>query len=141
MSSTKPEKARCCFCLTSAHASYDHVNKTTRGPRDWLECGDTGTSSEAILMHMTGVPRPAPAIAHEYPMDPADFGRCYRLLHAPWALDWRARIGEMAQYGKVWAEFVTCWDKFEALYLEAVPTGRAPKLYALMHAIRAPHER
>jgi hypothetical protein len=133
----KLPKDRCHYCLTFDHASADHVNKTTRGPRDWPDCGDTGNSSEAIWAHMTGASRRT----SDYPLDPSDFGRCHRLLHAPWAVGWRARLGEMARYGAVWKALVTCWDELEALYVEELPTGSAPKLYAKMSAIRAPHER
>jgi hypothetical protein len=128
-----PETPVCSFCRSATHDDESHIAATVKHPRDWPGCGDTGISSEAIWRHMTGLQRSAWGMSP--PRDPADFGRCYRLLSAPWAAEWRARIGEMAQYPG-WAGLVARWDELEALYREERPTGEAPKLYAAMQEAR-----
>jgi hypothetical protein len=103
----------------------------------WPVSDDTGLSSRAIYEHM----RYGGARKADHPWDPSDFGRCYRLLAL--APDWRARIGEMATYGKVWARLAAAWDELTALYEAEVDTsalphrakaknGMAPRLYERM---------
>jgi hypothetical protein len=101
----------------------------------WLNSTDTGLSSECIWRTMLGVPEPHKDFHRgRYPYDPADFGRCHRLLQRFPA--WRERILEMAVHGTVWREYAARWSEMEALYEEEEPSGRAPKLYALMREIR-----
>lgn len=102
----------------------------------WPDSDDTGMSSKAIYRHM----RNGPAFAADFrsggvphPLDPSDFGRCYRLLNL--APDWRARITEMAQHGPEWAALSGAWDELTALYEEELPHGTAPRLYARMKAL------
>jgi hypothetical protein len=127
-----PDVPVCGFCRAADHDDEGHVVATVKHPKDWPSCGDTGLSSKSIWQHMTGL-----TIADRwsgsmsYPLDPDDFGRCYRLLSAPWAAEWRTRIGEMAKYPG-WAGLVARWDELEALYREERPAGKAPKLYAAM---------
>jgi hypothetical protein len=92
---------------------------------DWRESDDTGASSIAIYLHMLGRFSDG-----RHPIDPSDFGRCYRLLAL--APEWRARIGEMSQCGPVWAALSAVWDELTALYEEELPSGTAPRLYARM---------
>lgn len=96
----------------------------------WLAGGDTGRSSKTIWKAMTGRPIGDRA---SVPLDPADFGRCHRLLEQ--FPDWRARLGEVAKRYPEWTKLVAAWDELTALYLEEFPTGRAPKLYARMRAL------
>lgn len=104
----------------------------------WITSDDTGMSSQHIWAHMMGG-KAKPPFA---PLDPDDFGRCYRLLcRVP---EWRARIGEMAQYSKEWAGLVSAWDELTALWEEEIGTGfdrrnhngSAPRLYARMQQLR-----
>ncbi len=98
---------------------------------EWPISDDTGMSSKAIYRHMRGgVTGDFP-----YPLDPDDFGRCYRLLLL--APEWRLRISEMAQHGKGWAALSSAWDELTALYEEESPRGTAPKLYARMKELLA----
>jgi hypothetical protein len=69
----------------------------------------------------------------EYPRDPADLGRCIRLLDIE--PSYRTRIGEMAQVSPQWARLVAKWAKLEALYREEEPTGYAPKCGKLMQEL------
>jgi hypothetical protein len=92
----------------------------------WLAGGDTGTSSKTIWSVMTGYP----VDRHDVPHDPADFGRCHKLLELFPA--WRARLPELAARHPMWAGLVEHWDDLTAMYLEELPTGRAPRTYARM---------
>jgi hypothetical protein len=94
----------------------------------WLTNGDTGTSSLTIWHVMTG--RGKPQNGASVPWDPSDFGRCHRLLEL--MPSWRARLPEMVTRYPSWAELVTQWDEITRLYLEELPSGKAPKCYALI---------
>lgn len=124
----KPQGPLCHFCFSPSHVSDEHVNTTTKTPGDWIDCGDTGLSSKAIWAHMMGLPVSDP----NYPLDPDDFGRCSRLLAAPWAAGWHGRMAEMATYGSEWKALAAQWSTLEALRAEEWPKGRAPKLHAAM---------
>ena len=100
---------------------------------DWMTGGDTGMSSKEIAMHMT-----TGQADRSYPLDPADLGRCLRLLER--FPEWRPRIGEMAKYGPVWARYVERWDEMAQSMADEVgidwSKGRsAPRTYDLMHEI------
>jgi hypothetical protein len=101
---------------------------------DWPLSDDTGVSSKAIYSHMTGR-RPQTAPFGNHPHDPADFGRCYRLLQL--APHWELRIAEMSTYSQVWARLAAAWPELKALYEEELPTGSAPKLYARMKELES----
>ena len=100
----------------------------------WMMGGDTGISSKAIWGVMMGTP---PIIWWEQspPLDPDDFGRCYRLL----ALipNWRPRLAEVSALFPQWQRIVDHWADLEALYQEEVPNhrGNAPRLYSLMRKL------
>jgi hypothetical protein len=86
---------------------------------EWLGSWDTGISSRTIYHVLRGTPWSGP-FRPDVPHDPADFGRCYRLLKvAP--PEWRANLAR--------------WDDLTRLYEEEEPTGKAPKLYALMREL------
>ena len=134
----KPKEVRCGFCHSPEHATEQHVNATCRTASDWPTCRDTGMSSEAIFTQMTGKnPNGNRAIQDrtDYPRDPADLGRCLRLLAAPWASGWRERLQEMARHGGEWARLSESWGELEAMYHEEYPSGKAPKTYELMRKL------
>lgn len=96
----------------------------------WLQSWDTGLSSETIwrvMMHET--PQRA-----DIPHDPADFGRCYRLLQK--VPSWRKRLDEVALLYRRWRPFVAAWDELTALYEQEAPSGICPRLYARMRELR-----
>ena len=99
-------------------------------PIDWLMAGDTGISSKAILAVMEGTRPPSwPGT----PSDPSDFGRCHRLLeHFP---HYRVRLHEVVTAHPEWTGLVREWDSLTALYLEEIPSGTAPRLYARMQEL------
>ena len=94
----------------------------------WRSSWDTGISSLTIYSVFTGSPLPAPGA--DVPHDPADFGRCHRLLKI--APEWRADLQRVAESHPKWAPLVEAWGELEALYEEEAPTGQAPKLYDRM---------
>jgi hypothetical protein len=104
--------------------------KAGRSPEDWLQSGDTGISSETIWSVMTG----HPAGRYGVPRDPADFGRCHRLL----ALfpTWRERLPEVTVRFPEWALLIEAWPELTRLYVEEIVSDTAPKLYARICALR-----
>lgn len=106
---------------------------------EWLLESDCGLSSKALMARMLG----ASARPMNYPHDPADLGRCLRLLQRVPA--WRARIGEMAACGKCWAALVSQWDEIASAMEAEVGIDwskgcSAPKTYALMKSVLMPAE-
>lgn len=104
---------------------------------EWLFGPDTGTSSLTIFSVLTeknGAAVRARLRRPSEPLDPADFGRCRRLLLA--FPEWRSRLSEVAAKHPTWMALVREWDRIDALYAEEEPSGMAPKCYALMQECR-----
>jgi len=101
-------------------------------PLDWILGDDTGTSSRTIWGVMMGAKNSDPSV----PYDPADFGRCYRLLEA--FPEWRERLPEVAKAFPAWRGLVGAWDEMTALFEEEAQRedGRGPKLWELMKSLR-----
>ena len=103
-------------------------------PRDWIRSGDTGTSSETIWSVMTGFP----VARYGWPYDPADFGRCWRLLNR--FPEWKDRLHEVAEAfpNTPWGPLIREWKALSDLYCGEVllQTGRAPRTYELMQKLR-----
>lgn len=122
--------------IEAATQITEQVNRPAVGASDgmglaaWLASDDTGMSSERMAYLLSG----GPECKKAYPYDPDDFGRCYRFLKA--VPDARARLPLMAGDGPEWMAYVDHWDEMEKLYEEERPTGRAPKLYALMKRLQ-----
>lgn len=129
----------------------DHLEPGSleRRLREWLQSGDTGTSSETMTWIAFGGPKPHTG----YPHDPADIGRCFRFLKAfPEA---KNRLNGLRAYegsdqeithsagngtflyteGDVWGALLDHWDEIEALYNEEIASGKAPKCYARMKEV------
>jgi hypothetical protein len=118
---------RACKPSEAGAARFRYTN-----PDEWRDSWDTGVSSLTIFSTFRnglGMPdRP------DVPQDPADFGRCYRLLKvAP--PEWRANLGRVAVRFPEWRPFVASWSEVERLYEEELPTGDAPRCYALMREL------
>ena len=112
----------------------DQLSLTTAmSPEQWIVSGDTGISSKTIWSVMMGVEmaRPYP------PLDPGDFGRCWRLLILVPA--WRTRLHEVSARYPVWGPMVRDWRELERLYCAAIGAGQdtAPELYDRMQALLA----
>lgn len=95
----------------------------------WLQEGDRGISSEAIVSKLTGI-----NISGKWglgaPCDPSDFKRCVDLLEA--VPEFKPRLSEMKDVSTYWKLLVENWAELEQLYYEEYETGSAPKLYAKM---------
>ena len=132
----KLAKARCPMCGSKKVFIGAVPKPTTEGdPIAWLANGDTGISSKTIWGVMMG----RDAGGYEYrgnniPYDPADFGRCYRLLKV--MPSWGARLPEVAMRFPEWKPLVGAWDELTALYEEELPTGKCPRLYQRMQELR-----
>lgn len=124
---------RCSACLRLGHDIADHVRLHVDSAERWSVCGDTGISSMSIWLHMMGRPQDYSWGARP-PVDPGDFGRCYRLLEAPWADGWRARMREMAVY-PAWMHVAHAWAELETLWHEESGGETAPRLYARMREL------
>lgn len=95
----------------------------------WVSGNDRGMSSQAIWDHMaTG------ECNGDYPYDPADLGRCLRLLEA--VPEWKPRIVEMRRYNNMWALYTIYWDELTQLMAEEAGAGYAPKTYDRMQELR-----
>lgn len=117
-----------------AELRRDRVDaKEGMGLAAWLKSDDTGMSSMFMAHVMYGV-HDRHANQKPYPYDPADFGRCHRFLFA--VPEARAKLPMMAAHGPVWSGYVARWEEMEAMYAKEFPSGKAPKLYALMQQIR-----
>jgi hypothetical protein len=129
-------KIQRCACGSKKLGMNRRPSATPEGdPIAWLDNGDTGTSSETIWsVMMNRKPR------HRYwypdhPHDPADFGRCHRLLRV--MPSWRPRLNEVADKYPKWRGLVLHWDRLAEMYEAALTRkdGRAPEMYALMRKL------
>jgi len=102
-------------------------------PDDWRDSRDVGISSMTIYFAMTGNRKPSHCDA---PHDPADFGRCYRLLKL--APQWRADLAKLAVAFPAWLPFVLEWETLERLYEKAILTPEEPasELFDFMQKLR-----
>jgi hypothetical protein len=88
----------------------------------WLASDDTGLSSKFMASVLTGEFK----AENHYPRDPADFGRCLRLVNGVPGL--AGRVGEMSQHGKHWAVVAANWDE----WVEVYRLKDSERLYRLM---------
>lgn len=110
--------------------------------RDWLEYGERGASSEAIVNHLTGAHVGGWGGGRDWPRDPSDFRRCQLLCECvPLA---RQALPAMASRSPEWTRLVAAWDAIHALIESEVPGyltnsrgGQAPRSYLLMARVIA----
>ena len=110
----------------------DYKQKPAQTPREWADGRDTGVSSMTISSVMEN--QPSRYGHYAIPYDPADFGRCYRLLKL--FPQWLERLPEVAQRHSEWVPFVSEWARMTELYEQELPSGKCPKLYELMKSLR-----
>ena len=82
-------------------------------PQEWAASRDVGISSGTIYAAVTGCLSPYPG-RWDVPHDPADFGRCYRLLQLFPAL--RPDLPKVVDLCAKWKPFVAAWDELARLY-------------------------
>jgi hypothetical protein len=73
-----------------------------------------------------------------YPCDPADFGRCRRIVAlVPNGLERVREVAAAFPQSRGWARLAPAWAELESLWTEEVtrPDGRMPKLYARMQEL------
>jgi hypothetical protein len=99
---------------------------------EWLAGDGVGASSKMIaLAALSRTPKRADT---NYPHDPSDFGRCYRLLaQCPGARAGLDKLG--AEAGPVWAALVARWAEIERAFL------MGEGCYELMQSIIRPAEK
>ena len=102
----------------------------------WLRGVDTGVSSRTMVEAMVGS-----HVCHQerpdVPHDPADLGRCIRLLEACPHL--RPRLHLVAERFPEGVPYIEHWEELEALYRQEIPDlrqGEAPRTYARMKELR-----
>lgn len=102
----------------------------------WIVSRDTGLSSRTIWGVMMGVDCEWPSL----PYDPADFGRCYRLLML--MPSWRERLPDVATRYPEWGPLVAAWSELEQMYLAALEAGErhSPEMYHFMQGLVAEGE-
>ena len=110
--------------------------EATKSPDAWRRGPDTGISSITIWSVMTGRPHGLAGFGPDVPHDPADFGRCHRLLQA--FPEWRVRLGEVVVRYPAWGPMIREWDRMTALYEREIQRqdGMAPELYELMQSLQ-----
>lgn len=101
---------------------------------EWLIGHDTGISSVTIVAVMESDGLIAQYRRYGHPHDPADLGRCIRLLDIAPAW-YRLNLHRMKQVSPQWSALVDHWSELETLYRQELPTGRAPKCYARMREL------
>lgn len=104
----------------------------------WFGAGDTGLSSKSIAIAGTGGDKPA--CGWNYPHDPADFGRCARLLQKVPQLATPAFDRLKAEGGPKWQSLIERWDEIHQTMESEVGIDwskgrRATKTYELMKSI------
>jgi hypothetical protein len=113
----------------------DEANADKTAEDAWIDGYDTGVSSRAIFAVMTGRMEVMLPYGPEHPLDPDDFGRCYRLLEK--FPQWKRRLSEVGNLSPQWRRLTEHWTELEELYREGLPTTSAPKLYARMQRLIA----
>lgn len=114
--------------IVAAYAKPITKASAGMGLTAWLASDDTGISSKTMAAVLCEVHYDKREWSHPY--DPDDFGRCHRFLEA--VPEARAKLALMGAASPVWAKLVQHWDELTALYLEELPSGKAPRLYDRM---------
>lgn len=102
---------------------------------DWANGPDSGISSRTLLSAITGRSFLPYRFGPDVPHDPADFGRCVRLLdNFP---ELRPQLAKVAEEHPRWAGHVARWAEFEAMYRAAIESkaGTVPDLYAALQEL------
>ncbi len=139
-------KSPCPMCAESKHIEIgvkpkpvpvsDGNKPANERITEWLASGDTGISSESLAFEFLGTDRKG-HFGVGYPHDPADLGRCLRLIaRVP---EVRPCVDSLAQKHDGWAKAAKGWDHIAASMEEEVGIDwskgdRAPKTYELMKA-------
>ena len=99
---------------------------------DWLANGETGASSETMVFTVLDKPR---RWGVSYPLDPADFNRCLKLVKR--VPEIKQHFDKISLLCKEWMIVISNWDLLEKTFIDEVGWDwenghRAPKTYELM---------
>ena len=97
----------------------------------WFMGDDTGSSSKSLAREYAGE-GPEATWGIGYPSDPADLGRCLRLIERIPGV--RAAVDTLAVKSRYWKVLAPEWDRLAALYASETDAGR-PKTYAAMRKL------
>lgn len=102
---------------------------------EWLATGDRGSSSNAIVSHLTGSEVGRDYGFPDHPYDPGDLNRCVKLIEQYPVI--RLTFNYMASRSPEWAALVGAWEELTALLLSEIAqnTGKAPATYARMQEV------
>jgi hypothetical protein len=110
--------------------------------RLWMKGTDTGISSMTLAESFLGLNTNVAYRGKDsigYPHDPADLGRCLRLIKR--VPEVRERVDQLAKENKHWAKLAPRWDELAALMEEECGisgekgSGKAPKTHQMMRDI------
>ncbi|MEX3764493.1 hypothetical protein [Paraburkholderia phenoliruptrix] len=111
--------------------------KAQRELGNWLINGNVGVSSKtmaAIALGATTTSAGEHGWGVDAPHDPADFGRCYRLVQkVPEIREFFPRIAKKV---KPFAGILKHWDELVRLYERDKPTGKSDELYNRIKQLR-----
>lgn len=110
--------------IVEAYGKADAVAPEGAGLALWLASDDTGSSSR----YMAYVLADGPRTQNSHPVDPSDFGRCYRFMRVCNITD----VSPMAEKSRAWSRLVSVWDRLAELWELESPTGECPQLYEAM---------
>jgi hypothetical protein len=80
----------------------------------WMLNGEVGMSSKTIWSVMMGMG----ISKRDYPHDPGDFSRCYKLLEA--IPEWKSQLNRLKPVSKQWSNLVENWDRLTEMYEQNV---------------------
>lgn len=98
----------------------------------WFVSGDTGVSSES----MVAVAVQAQSLTErlDAPHDPADFGRCYRLVQA--VPEIREHFSDIGATIPSFKGILDRWDDLVAIYERDLPMGKSTELHQRIKELR-----
>ena len=110
------------------------MNDDEKKVLSWLAGSDTGVSSESLAFHFLKIDNTSP-FGICAPLDPADLGRCLRLIDKVPAV--RACVDDLALINDSWAALAPVWDEISESMKDEVGIDwskgkKATKTYYLM---------
>ncbi|RQS39746.1 hypothetical protein [Burkholderia sp. Bp8990] len=108
--------------------------KAQRALGNWFVGDDTGISSTTMAAIALGATNSSGLSSFDAPYDPADFGRCYRLVTAvPEIREFFPRIGKKVP---AFRGILREWDDLVKLFKRDQKSGRSDELYQRIKQLR-----
>lgn len=135
-----PALATCVACAAVGNAELE-VEKLKRGHvpdehkkyHEWADGPDSGMSSMALVRATTGAHVGRWRDYQQHPLDPDDFGRCYRVLQLFPEL--RTDLAKVAALSQEWSRLIAAWDDLELLFTVVEPHWPKPRMYDRMQEL------